>query len=301
MNAIHLIIGGTTKSGTTSLFRYLGDHPEVCSSSMKETRFFLDKEYPLESKHRYEDGVEKYQNFFKHHNSEKVLMEATPDYLYSKNTAEKIKSSIPNAKLIFILREPKSRFISWFNFSKQIGKLNSETSLEEYIEMQLMNEDATQEQHLLALQQGNYSTYLQWYYNHFQKSDIYICFFEDLASEPLAFMTKLALFLNIDSEFYKTYGFEKHNSTISIKNQSIHKKYLDISYSIRKFTHNKKFIHSTLKSIKKIFNPIYEKYNSQQSKSNGITDQSLKKLDKFYAKENRFYQEHYQSLHQTHN
>ena len=46
----YLIIGGTTKAGTTSLHAYLSDHPQVCASSIKETRFFLDRDYPLEAK-----------------------------------------------------------------------------------------------------------------------------------------------------------------------------------------------------------------------------------------------------------
>ncbi len=292
---MHLIIGGTTKSGTTSLFHYLGDHPEVCSSSMKETRFFLDKEYPLSSKYRYEDGIEKYQEFFKHHRTEKILMEATPDYLYSKDTGKKIKESLANTKLIFILREPKARFISWFNFSKQIGKIDSAETLEQYIEMQF-TESESPEQHLMALQQGNYSTYLKDYYKYFSKDDICICFFEDLVKTPLPFMKSLATFLNIDAQFYEDYSFEKHNTTVHIKNQGLHAKYIEVSFNIRKFTHNKKVIHGFLKGLKKILNPLYEKLNSQKKEFAGITETASKQLDKFYLAEKKLYEGKYEDI-----
>lgn len=291
----HLIIGGTTKSGTTSLFNYLGDHSEVCSSSMKETRFFLDKEYPLSSKYRYEDGAEKYFEFFKHHLSEKILMEATPDYLYSKNTPKKIKKSLPDAKLIFILREPRERFISWFNFSKQIGKIDSSETLQRFIEMQSMQRECS-EQHLMALQQGIYSKYLKEYYECFSKNDIHICFIEDLVSAPLQFMKAIANFINIDAEFYEDYSFEKHNATVQIKNQGLHSKYIEISFAIRKFTHNKKMIHGILKGLKIIFYPIYEKLNSQKSESVDINEKAYKQIDKYYQAERRLYEEKYKEF-----
>ena len=41
------IVAGAPKCGTTSVFRYLADHPEVCASNVKETRFLIDPGYPL--------------------------------------------------------------------------------------------------------------------------------------------------------------------------------------------------------------------------------------------------------------
>ena len=100
----YLIIGGTTKAATTSIFSYFSNHPQVCASSIKETRFFLDSDYPVISKYRYEDGLEKYQEFYIHCKQNfKFRLEATPDYLYSKNTAYKISNSLPNSLLVFIL------------------------------------------------------------------------------------------------------------------------------------------------------------------------------------------------------
>lgn len=62
---LYLIIGGTTKAGTTSIFRYLSAHPDVCASSLKETRFFLDKDYPLPSTNRFNgSNLECYRVFF---------------------------------------------------------------------------------------------------------------------------------------------------------------------------------------------------------------------------------------------
>src|SRR3712207_1668459 len=96
----YLIIGGTTKAATTSLFSYLADHPQICASSLKESRFFLDADYPVSSKCRFEDGLDKYDELFQHCRDDRLLrLEATPDYLYSAATPQKIKFSLPKAKL----------------------------------------------------------------------------------------------------------------------------------------------------------------------------------------------------------
>lgn len=75
----YLIIAGTTKAATTSLFNYLADHPEICASNVKETRFFLDADYPLPAKYRFEDGLDKYELYFVHCSASHIRMEATPD------------------------------------------------------------------------------------------------------------------------------------------------------------------------------------------------------------------------------
>ena len=85
----YLIVGGTTKSATTSLFFYLKDHPGICASSIKETRYWLEKSYPVRA-HKQYDGLNQFDHFFEHCNGG-IKMEATPDYLYSENAPENFK------------------------------------------------------------------------------------------------------------------------------------------------------------------------------------------------------------------
>ena len=61
----YLIIGGSTKCATTSLFNYLGDHPEICPAIYKETRFFLNPEYPVERRFAHTNSLSEYNNLFK--------------------------------------------------------------------------------------------------------------------------------------------------------------------------------------------------------------------------------------------
>jgi len=298
--ASFLIIGGTTKSGTTSLFNYFKDHPEVLGSSMKETRFFLDESYPLKSKFRYTDGIDRYAAYFSHRAGERILLEATPDYLYSAGTAKRIKESLPNARLLFIFRNPVDRFVSWYRFSKQNNLITPETTLKSYFDGQQRDDLEYQSQHLMALKQGNYSSYLQAYLAVFSSENIRVCFMEDLKSNPRAFMMDLCGFYGIDPGFYKQYKFETHNATMKLKNQRLHEVYMKTSFLIRKQTHNKRLVHRFLKSLKKTFYPIYLKMNRMNSDATDIHEQELDVVASYYQEELVHYKNGYRTLFPEH-
>lgn len=79
----HAVIAGVNKCGTTSVFRYLADHPEVCGSSIKELRFFLQESYD-ESK----STIEEYRSHFASIKSGDVLLEASPSYFRGERTSQ---------------------------------------------------------------------------------------------------------------------------------------------------------------------------------------------------------------------
>ena len=120
----NVIIAGAAKCGTTSLFHWLSDHPEVCASKEKELCFFYDKDWPLwnkKVKYNYHlNGLEKYQNLFEHCKSvnAKVVIEATPNYLYSRTALNVIPTLNPRPKILFILRKPSDRVYSIYQFFK---------------------------------------------------------------------------------------------------------------------------------------------------------------------------------------
>ena len=133
-----LIIGGATRSGTTSLFAYLGHHPQVRAASMKEARFFLDPGYPLPARYRLGDGLDHYATLFGDGTpSEDLWLEATSDYLYSMNTAERIRQALPRARVLMVLRDPVARLLSWYWFARRRGDLESGIDFEPYVRRQL--------------------------------------------------------------------------------------------------------------------------------------------------------------------
>lgn len=291
-----IIIGGTTKSGTTSLFQYLGAHPQVCAASMKETRFFLDLDYPLSSRYRYDAGLPRYAEYFGHSQPHQYPLEATPDYLYAHGTAARLHTLLPNARLIFILREPIARFISWYRFSKQIGQLPATATLDEYLAMQTHDHHTATEQFRMALVQGQYAHYLKNYYNHFPHHQIHLCFFEDLTNTPHQVLRTLCQYLQLDPQVYDDYVFAQHNATIGIKHQKLHARYQRASFALRKRVHHIRWLHGTLKGLKQWLHPLYAALNSQPAETPEMTPQAAALLETFYAEEKKLYASRYENL-----
>ena len=110
----NLIIGGVFKAGTTSLFTYLSQHPSIGVSSKKELGYFVPLQFGKKP-----EGIEEYTKYFSHLDALKFnyIMEASPGYLFGgKNTAQYMKENLPDFKIIFILRDPGERLISFYKY-----------------------------------------------------------------------------------------------------------------------------------------------------------------------------------------
>ena len=99
MSLANTIIAGINKAGTTSLFRYLGDHSEVCVSTKKEIEFFNTIQDHSNV------AIDKYESYFSHCNEDiKIRLEASPSYLHGGGeVAHLIKSYLDDVRLIFVL------------------------------------------------------------------------------------------------------------------------------------------------------------------------------------------------------
>lgn len=277
----YLIVGGTTKAATTSLFSYLADHPAICAATYKETRFFLSTDYPLPSKYRYQGDVEAYDALFPNSDVKQLRVESTPDYLYCDKARERIAASLPYAKLVFSLREPISRLISWYRFGKQIGKLPETLNFDAYVEL-LFAPVEQEEQYLQTLQQGCYTIYLEPYFTQFGPKRIHILFYEELAAQPSNVMADLCNFADIDADFYNDYVFKVTNRSENMRNSELHRKYRDFRFRLRQWTHNKPIIHTPLRTIRKTIEPLYLRLNTQPTQEIQISEKTQQRLIDYY-------------------
>ena len=102
------LIIGSMKSGTTSLFRYLETHPDLIGSRVKETNFFL-------TEGDFSRGVDWYQSLFSEDG--KLAFEASPNYTKRHlfpGVGERIKRTLPDVKLVFMVRDPIRRMFSHY-------------------------------------------------------------------------------------------------------------------------------------------------------------------------------------------
>ena len=113
----NFLIVGAAKSGTTSLYAYLKQHPDIFMPEWKELSFFSGDEYtPLHKvkKPRY------YRTVFAGAKNESAIGEASTSYLYDQTAAAAIKAKLGNIKIIIVLRDPVS--MSYSLYSHQVRK-----------------------------------------------------------------------------------------------------------------------------------------------------------------------------------
>jgi hypothetical protein len=280
----YLIIGGSTKCGTTSVFNYFEFHPEVCPCKMKESRFFWAGDYPLSGAVRDDQHLKNFGQLFDNCEPEKILLEATPDYLYSPGSAVKIREALPKVKFVFILREPVSRLISWYRFSKANGLIPNNMTFEDYVNLQRETSIPERPQHLRALEQGNYASYLESYIRLFDKQHIYIGWYEQLVSDPGNFCRQIARFAGIEESYFKNFEFKIFNRTVPAMHVGAHQYFRKFKRMIRPAT---RMFHPAIRKKIKLaahhLETTYQAANRDNTENKVVISQELKHfLEKYY-------------------
>jgi hypothetical protein len=115
---VDFVIAGAQKSGTSALHAYLGEHPEICMAKCKEVHFFDNDNYFIHGQVDYA----KYHAFFLPSESQRLLGEATPIYMYWRSVPERLWQYNPALKIIIVLRNPIDRAHSQWNMWRARGK-----------------------------------------------------------------------------------------------------------------------------------------------------------------------------------
>ena len=181
-----LIIIGAMKCATTSLHYYLNLHPEISMSKEKELDFFSIKR-------NWDKGIEWYKSHFV--GQAKVHGESSPNYtVYPrlKGVPERMYSVIPDAKLIYILRDPIDRIISQYVHNYSEGRDNR--SLEDALRH--LGDTNT------YIVRSKYFMQLQQYLNYFPASNIWIMTTDDLHAQRQKTLQKVFRFLNVEETFF---------------------------------------------------------------------------------------------------
>jgi hypothetical protein len=265
-----LIIAGTSKAGTTSVFNYLASHPQICPAE-KETRFFLDADYPLSSKKRYQkNGPETYLSLFDSGPPENWRFEATPDYLYSANTPYFIRQTLANFRFIFILREPTSRLLSWYRFARKKSVIPYDMTFDDYVCIQRDNSTSFPRERghpaFYALEQGRYSQYLRPYLELFGESSVHITFYEDLQRGELAFIVPICRWLRIDEAYFRDFRFDVINKGSDVHSRYLHKAYMESAQRARQLLRHTPKLRLLLRQIRPRVDAMYEKMNVTKGK-----------------------------------
>lgn len=202
----NFLILGAAKTGTTSIYRYLRQHPQIYMSPAKEPRFFifegetLDFNGPGDKEEIAKTSLESYQQLFSKVKDEIAIGEATTMYLWSAKAAQKIKHYIPDAKLIVFVRDPVNRAYSNYLHLVQAGR-EPLSNFAEAIQQEPQRMQNKWWPFWYYKDQGFYYTQLKRYLDLFARDRLKVYLYEDLKSEPLALIQNIFRFLAVDDRF----------------------------------------------------------------------------------------------------
>jgi hypothetical protein len=158
---------GVQRSGTTTLYHLLKQHPEIYVSRNKETKFFQYDE-------RYEKGLDYYSTrYFKDVTNQKAIGETDPCYIYFTKTAKRIHDDLGNKmKFIVIFRNPVNRAYSqyWMEKAKRFESLSFEQALKKEPE-RLKSPVHLDRSRFSYLDRGFYAKQLKEFLKYFPKEN----------------------------------------------------------------------------------------------------------------------------------
>ncbi|MBA2274793.1 MAG: sulfotransferase domain-containing protein [Actinobacteria bacterium] len=219
MTLPNLLIAGVPKGGTTSLFRYLEQHPDICPADVKEIGFFSS----LRREGASLPSTESYRQHFAHWNGERYSMEATPAYCYGGlRMLRGIKAVLDRPRIMIVLRNPVDRLWSAYTFQRTKGHLPAVSSFEEYVSICIDKRRKGEKQgpYFGGVTIGFYGDYLQDWFDLFGQ-DVKILFADDLFADPQAVVTELCRWLSIDENAVADFDYDVRNKTTHARNVAI--------------------------------------------------------------------------------
>lgn len=216
----NFLIIGAAKGGTTSLYEYFNQHPEIYMSPVKEPRFFAleNDELNFQNPDRAINQtsittLSEYLKLFDKVNREVAIGEASPLYMYSPKAVERIAYYIPDTKLIAILRNPVDRAYSCYKHLIALEPYSFTEALK--FENDRIKKNWA---HLWHYRQGGYYyIQLQRYFQRFDRQQIRVYLFDDLKLDPLSIIHDAFEFLNVNSSFVPDLSHKNVSNNPKIK------------------------------------------------------------------------------------
>jgi hypothetical protein len=198
----NFLVIGAAKSGTTSLYRYLRDHPEVFMAQSKELKFFS-------SKSRWRLGQSWYARQFEAAAGAVAVGEASPSYTrypLHDGVPERVAQVIPDARLVYLVRHPIERMRSHYLHRVLQGK-----------------EHAPLDEAVLTdpnyLDTSRYAMQIDRYLDWFTRAQLLVITAEALRNDRLDTLRRVCEFLGVDAGWQPPELEREYNRTGELRPQ----------------------------------------------------------------------------------
>jgi hypothetical protein len=225
VNYPNFFLIGTVKGGTTSLHRYLDQHPEIYLSPIKEVNYFSREcihpehfsqdyrhdvnvdlksylasgmKHPIHIAHVTEEAD--YLKLFSKAGNAKAIGEMSLSYMLYPSAPKAIAAACPDAKIMAMLRDPAERAFSQYIMNLRQGKTLNKDFIQE-IKKDDQREPkgwGVNHQYLFI---GKYYEQIKRYYDLFPAEQIKIFLFDDYAANPDAVVREMFEFLGVNPDF----------------------------------------------------------------------------------------------------
>jgi hypothetical protein len=201
------VVVGAPKCGTTSLYHYLAQHPEVFLPRQKELHYFSFEELEHNSRGPGDEHVlrsacrslDEYQGFYSDVGEARTVGEVTPSYLYYYQAAERMRDTLGEARIVVALRDPIEKA-----FSQYMHLVRDNREPLSFAEGLAAEEQRTRDGWAALWRYAGSSLYapgLRRYREVFGPERVKVILSEDLRRDPGATLAELFTFLGIDPSF----------------------------------------------------------------------------------------------------
>ncbi len=222
----NFFIIGAPKAGTTALYHYLDQHPEIYMSPIKEPNYFASEVRPenlsehLQAQSRDDQAAlseylrgpmlekrfgafvtnwDDYVKLFRNVKRERAIGEASVTYLWSLTAAAKIREKITDARIIMILRNPTDRAYS--QYLENLANSRISNSLREQVQASVLCPGGPFQPMRPFLELGLYYGQVKRFLEQFPRQKICILWYEDYQANPKQAMIDVFRFLGVNPAF----------------------------------------------------------------------------------------------------
>lgn len=201
------LIAGAQKCGTSSMHQYFIQHPRLLAGSIKEIHFFDGGLDPVWDK--YAEGEALYRSYFPLRSTVRqkraLCFEASPNYIFSPVVAKRMAGTVPDAKIVVLLRDPVERAISHYFHERRRGRENEDMETAFAREEERLSPAIAQGNfkdpkfiNLSYQLRGDYADQLERLFAHYPREQVQVLEAERFFENPMAVLREVLEFVGME-------------------------------------------------------------------------------------------------------